>query len=56
MTKLLDALFFSEKRKNLVIFLRDGAKNLTEIKDSFDVKAPAIIPQIRILEEKKNIK
>jgi len=52
-TKLLDALFFSEKRKNLVIFLRDGAKNLTEIKDSLDVKAPAIIPQIRILEEKK---
>jgi len=55
MTKLLDALFFSEKRKNLVLFLRDGAKNLTEIKDSLDVKAPAIIPQIRILEEKKII-
>ena len=52
MTKLLDAFFFSEKRKNLVLFLRDGAKNLTEIKDSLDVKAPAIIPQIRILEEK----
>ncbi len=55
MTKLLDALFFSEKRKNLVLFLRDEAKNLTEIKDSLDVKAPAIIPQIRILEEKKII-
>jgi len=51
-TKLLDLLLFSEKRKNLIILLRDGPRNLTEIKQSLNVTSTGIIPQIRMLEQR----
>ena len=35
-SKLLDTLFFLEKRKNLLLFLADSPKSSGEIKEAFD--------------------
>lgn len=51
-TKLLDLLLFSEKRKNLLILLRDGTHTLADIRQSLDVTSSGVIPQIRMLEQR----
>ncbi|MFY1113140.1 MAG: helix-turn-helix transcriptional regulator [Methanosarcinaceae archaeon] len=48
-SKLLDTLFFSEKRKNLLLFLADGPKSSGEIKEAFDFPWKSMIPQIKQL-------
>ncbi len=47
---LIKTIFLSEKRKNvLVLLLREGPKNIDEIKDSLDFSASALMPQIKKL-------
>jgi predicted transcriptional regulator len=50
-SSLLDTLFLSEKRKDLLLFLKDGAKNADDIKEAFDFPWKSMIPQINKLEE-----
>lgn len=50
-SSLLDTLFLSEKRKDLLLFLKDGAKNVDEIKAAFDFPWKSMIPQIKKLDE-----
>ncbi|KCZ73579.1 putative transcriptional regulator [Candidatus Methanoperedens nitroreducens] len=52
---LLNLLVLSEKRKNLLLLLREGPKTLGEIRESLLVTSSGIIPQIRKMEEKKLI-
>ena len=48
-SKLLDTLFISEKRKDLLLFLADGPKSSGEIKEAFDFPWKSMIPQIKQL-------
>jgi len=48
-SSLLDVLFLSEKRKNLLLLLLDGPKNIEEIKSTLDVRSSPIMTQIKIL-------
>lgn len=50
-TQLLELIFLSEKRKNLLLFLREGPKTIEEIKIHLDVGAVAILPQLKRLRE-----
>ncbi|AFV22835.1 hypothetical protein Mpsy_0626 [Methanolobus psychrophilus R15] len=52
MTKpLLDVVFMSEKRKGVLLLLKDGAKEMEYLLNSLDTTRQALLPQIRILEE-----
>lgn len=51
MSSLVDLLFFSEKRKNLLVQLADGPMNIDEIKETLNVKACAVMPQIKKLKD-----
>ncbi|MDY0245375.1 MAG: ArsR family transcriptional regulator, partial [Methanosarcina mazei] len=48
---LLELIFLSEKRKNLLLFLKEGPKNIEEIKTNLDTSAVAILPQIKKLRD-----
>jgi predicted transcriptional regulator len=48
-SSLLDAIFLSEKRKNLLLLLKEGPKSSDEIKNSFDFPWKSMIPQIKKL-------
>lgn len=48
-SKLLDTIFFSEKRKNLLLFLAEGPKSSGEIREAFDFPWKSMIPQIKQL-------
>ena len=48
-SSLLDVLFLSEKRKNLLLLLLDGPKTIEEIKNTLDVRSSPIMTQIKIL-------
>ena len=48
-SSLLDVLFLSEKRKNLLLLLLDGPKTIEEIKSTLDVRSSPIMTQIKIL-------
>ncbi len=48
---LLDVLFLSEKRKMVLLLLRDGAKETEYLLKSLDTTRQALLPQIKILEE-----
>ena len=48
-SSLIDLVFRSDKRKNLLLFLDSGSKNIDEIKDALDVTATSILPQIKKL-------
>jgi predicted transcriptional regulator len=50
-SSLIDTLFLSEKRKELLLFLKDGTKSSDEIKNAFDFPWKSMIPQIRKLVE-----
>lgn len=49
---IISFILFSEKRKNLLLFLRNGSKTLDEIKESLNVTSSGIIPQLRKMEER----
>lgn len=48
---LLDAIFLSEKRKNLLLLLKEGPKSSDEVKNAFDFPWKSMIPQIKKLVE-----
>jgi predicted transcriptional regulator len=49
-SSLLDAIFLSEKRKNLLLLLKEeGPKSSEEIKNAFDFPWKSMIPQIKKL-------
>ncbi len=50
-SQLLELIFLSEKRKNLILFLKDGPKSISEIKESLNVGLVAILPQLKKLRE-----
>nr|WP_321497592.1 winged helix-turn-helix domain-containing protein [uncultured Methanolobus sp.] len=50
-SSLIDTLFLSEKRKDLLLFLKDGTKSSEDIKEAFDFPWKSMIPQIRKLAE-----
>lgn len=50
--ELLELIFLSDKRKQLLLFLKNGPKNMDEIKEALDVTSTAILPQIKKLKEK----
>lgn len=50
--ELLELIFLSDKRKQLLLFLKDGPKNMDEIKEALGVTSTAILPQIKKLKEK----
>ncbi|AFV25346.1 hypothetical protein Mpsy_3147 [Methanolobus psychrophilus R15] len=47
---LLDVIFASEKRKNALLLLQDGPKEMEFLLKSLDTTRQALLPQIRILE------
>lgn len=48
-SSLIGTIFLSEKRKDVLLFIKDEAKTIEEIKTSLDVTSSAIMPQIKIL-------
>ncbi|KGK98344.1 ArsR family transcriptional regulator [Methanococcoides methylutens] len=48
-SELLGTLFLSEKRKDLLLLLIEGPRDIDEIKDILDVTSSAIMTQIKIL-------
>ncbi len=48
---LIDIIFNSEKRKNVLLLLVEGQKSREEIKTSLNVTSTALIPQIKKLKE-----
>ena len=50
-SSLLDAIFLSEKRKNLLLLLKEGPKSIDEVKNTFDFPWKSMIPQIKKLVE-----
>jgi predicted transcriptional regulator len=47
--QLIDTIFFSDKRKNLLLLLKDRPKTIEEIKKELKVSSSPIMAQIRIL-------
>jgi len=50
-SQLLELIFLSEKRKDLLLFLREGPKSISEIRESLNVGLVAILPQLKKLRE-----
>ena len=48
---LLDLILFSEKRKDFLLFLKEGPKNIEEALDKLQVPRTALLPQIKKLKE-----
>ncbi len=48
---LLDVIFASDKRKNSLLLLQDGPKEMVTILNSLKTTRQALLPQVRILEE-----
>jgi predicted transcriptional regulator len=48
---LLSVLTYSEKRKDILFLLEESPKTLSEIKNYFNVKSPAILPRLKELED-----
>ncbi|MDG6244819.1 MAG: winged helix-turn-helix domain-containing protein [Methanolobus sp.] len=48
---MIDTIFMSEKRKNLMLLLRNGPKTMIEVLEVLDVTRHALLPQIKILSE-----
>ncbi|TGC09435.1 helix-turn-helix transcriptional regulator [Methanolobus halotolerans] len=48
---LLDVIFASEKRKNVLLLLHGGPQEMEPLLKSLDTTRPSLLPQIRILEE-----
>lgn len=50
--QLLELIFLSEKRKNLLLFLKEGPKTIEDIRSALGVSSVAILPQIKKLRER----
>lgn len=48
---MLDVLFMSEKRKGVLLLLKDGTKETEYLLDCLDTTRQALLPQIRVLQE-----
>jgi predicted transcriptional regulator len=48
---LLEVIFASEKRKKVLLLLRDGAKEMEALLMSLDTTRQALLPQIKVLKE-----
>ncbi len=48
---LLDVLFRSEKRKHVLLLLKDGARGMEDLLTSLNTTRQALLPQIKVLEE-----
>lgn len=48
---LLELIFLSEKRKDLLLFLKEGPKTIKEINSHLNVNSVAILPQLKKLKE-----
>ncbi len=48
---LLELIFLSKKRKDLLLFLKEGPKNIEEIKEYLDASAVAVLPQLKKLKD-----
>jgi len=48
---LLDLILFSEKRKDFLLLLKEGPKNIEEILEKLQVPRTALLPQIKKLKE-----
>lgn len=48
-TSLCDTIWLSEKRKNLLLLLMEGPRDIEQIKTSLNVNSKAMMPQIKIL-------
>ncbi len=49
---LLDLIFLSEKRKNVLLLLLEGPKDINTIKKALKASATSVQPQIKMLKEK----
>lgn len=49
--QILDVLFSSGKRKDVILLLKDGPKEMTLLLKSLDTTRQALLPQIKVLEE-----
>ncbi|WP_319507304.1 winged helix-turn-helix domain-containing protein [uncultured Methanolobus sp.] len=49
--QLLDVIFTSEKRKNTLLSLKDGPKEINFLLKSLDTTRHSLLPQIRVLED-----
>lgn len=54
-SSLCDTIWLSEKRKNLLLLLMEGPRNIEQIKTSLNVTAKAMMPQIKILKKQELI-
>ncbi|OEC89421.1 MULTISPECIES: helix-turn-helix transcriptional regulator [Methanosarcina] len=50
-SSLCDTIWLSEKRKNLLLLLMEGPRNIEQIKTSLNVTSKAMMPQIKILKK-----
>ncbi|WP_048158681.1 winged helix-turn-helix domain-containing protein [Methanosarcina sp. WWM596] len=50
-SSLLELIFLSEKRKDLLLFLKEGPKTIEEIKNYLDAGSVAVLPQLKKLRE-----
>jgi len=48
---LLELIFLSERRRELILFFRDGPKSILDIKKNLNVGLVAILPQLKKLRE-----
>ncbi|AKB53957.1 Transcriptional regulator, ArsR family [Methanosarcina barkeri 227] len=48
---MCDTIWLSEKRKNLLLLLMEGPRNIEQIKTSLNVTSKAMMPQIKILKK-----
>ncbi|AFV22784.1 hypothetical protein Mpsy_0573 [Methanolobus psychrophilus R15] len=48
---LLDVIFASEKRKGVLLLLKDGSREMKDILRSLSTTRQALLPQIKVLEE-----
>ncbi|WP_410509249.1 winged helix-turn-helix domain-containing protein [Methanosarcina hadiensis] len=49
--ELIELIFLSDKRKQLLLFLRSGPKNMDEITEALQVTSTSILPQIKKLKD-----
>ena len=48
---LLELIFLSEKRKDLILFLNKGPKTIEQIKKYMNASAVAVLPQLKKLRD-----
>jgi len=54
-SSLCDTIWLSEKRKNLLLLLMEGPRDIDQIKTSLNVNSKAMMPQIKILKKQELI-